>query len=211
MNQEIWGLRVHEGYKVLQVHQGNQDAGDGLAAMVLEGCQAKQGRRVTVVLMAWLGCLGKRDTGVILVPQVLREPQVKMGKGVMTEKLDLEVSLANLVPVVCLDQRDLRGHQDLRALLGWTDKPALRGLWVLKVSLDRQVNREVQALRVFLVLKVQSEPQEKKVPWENLAFLVCLEQTVPRAILAKKGLLVRRGARVQLVLRVQLGIPVHVE
>ncbi|KAL8174538.1 UNVERIFIED_CONTAM: hypothetical protein K2H54_048416 [Gekko kuhli] len=77
-SRETWGLRVHEVCKAPQAHPGNQDAG---------GTEAST---------AWLDCLGKRGIGVNPVLLVPQGPQVKMGRGVMMEKLAPEVSLGNL-------------------------------------------------------------------------------------------------------------------
>ncbi|KAL8174537.1 UNVERIFIED_CONTAM: hypothetical protein K2H54_048403 [Gekko kuhli] len=74
---------------------------------------------------------------------------------------------------------------------------------VHKVSPDLQGSREIQVLRVFLVLKARLVHQGKRVHWENPAFLACLEQMVLRATLAKKVPLGRRGVRVHLAPRAQ--------
>lgn len=115
MSQETWGLRVLEVCKAPQDHPENQDAGDELAVMEREECLGRQGPRATEVSMAWLDFLGRRAIGVNLVLQVPQGPQVKMERGVMTEKLAPEVSLGNLDPVVCWDPKGLRDPLDLQA------------------------------------------------------------------------------------------------
>lgn len=114
MNQETLGLRVHEALKAPQAHQENQAAGDVLAAMVPGECQGRQDQRVTEVLMGWLVCLVRRGTGVIQAHQVHQEHPETTGRGVMMEKLDLEVYLENLDPEVCWDQKGHRVPQDHR-------------------------------------------------------------------------------------------------
>lgn len=113
MSLETWGLRVPEACKAHLAQRGNLEDGVALGAMELEACRDKQAPRVTEVSMAWLGCQGRRATGVTLVLLALREPQEMMERGVTMEKSGPGVCPESPGRVVCLDQRGLLAPQDL--------------------------------------------------------------------------------------------------
>lgn len=88
-------------------------------------------------------------------------------------------------------------------------KQARKEMWVPRESLAPQDSRGTQAPRVFLVPKVLSALQEKRVPWVNRASQERPVLTDPRGTLAKKALRERREARVRLAPRAQLATQDH--
>lgn len=86
----IQGHRDLEVFRDQLVHQENQERGVVMELMVLEGCQERQGARVTEVLTASLVFLERRDIEENRVLQVLQDLQERMAQEVKMARWDRE-------------------------------------------------------------------------------------------------------------------------
>lgn len=156
-------------------------------------------------MMASRGCLGRRDTEVILVPRAFLGPLVRMERGETTERSGLGG---------CLGSRDLEVSLAPKALLGFLD-PRESEAWmaptVPKAAWDPRENQDLRDSRAPLGPRVSPGPRvplalmERRVLEGNQGCLACPAQMDPRVTRARKALPEPKETRVHLDLRVLWG------
>lgn len=148
------------------------------------------------------GYLGRRDTGVILVPRAFLDPLVRMesgetmgrlGLGDCLESWDLEVSLAPKAHLVFLDPRESEA---------WTVPTVPKEAWDLRESQGLLDNRALLEPRVSLGPRVPLALMERRVLKGNQDSLACLAQMDLRVTPGRKAPLEPKETRVHLDLRV---------
>lgn len=148
------------------------------------------------------GFLGRRDTGVILVPRAFLgllarmesgETMGRLGLGGCLESRDLEASLALKAHLVFLDLREFEA---------WMVPMVPKGAWDLRESQDLLDSRALLGLKVSPGPRVPLALMERRVLKENQGYLACLAQMDLRATLGRKVLLEPKEIRVHLDLRV---------
>lgn len=148
------------------------------------------------------GYLGRRDTGVILVPRAFLDPLVRMesgetmgrlGLGDCLESWDLEVSLAPKAHLVFLDPRESEA---------WTVPTVPKEAWDLRESQGLLDNRVLLEPRVSLGPRVPLALMERRVLKGNQDSLACLAQMDLRVTPGRKAPLEPKETRVHLDLRV---------
>lgn len=153
-------------------------------------------------MMASQGYLGRKDTGVILVPRAFLGPPARMeigetmgrlGLGGCLESRELEVSLAPKVHLGFLGPRESEA---------WMAPMVPKEAWDPRESQDLLDNRALLGPRVSLGPRVPSALMERRVLEGNQGFLACLAQMDPRVTRAKKVPLEPKETRVHLDLRV---------
>lgn len=148
------------------------------------------------------GSLGRRDTGVILVPRAFLDPLVRMESGEMMGRLglgdclenrDLEVSLALKAHLVFLGPRESEA---------WMVPMVPKGAWDPKESQDLLDNRALLEPRVSPGPRVPLGLMERRVLEGNQGSLACLAPMGLRVTLERKVLLEPKETRAHLDLRV---------
>lgn len=148
------------------------------------------------------GFLGRRDTGVILVPRAFLGPLARMESGEMMGRLGLGG---------CLESRDLEVFLALKAHLvfldpqeseAWMVPMVPKGAWDPRESQDLLDNRALLGPRVSPGLRVPLALMERRVLEGNRGSLACLAQMDSRVTPGRKVPLEPKETRVHLDLRV---------
>lgn len=174
--------------------------------MVPGECRENQEQRVTVDSMGCRVFQERKETGVRREHWVHPGLQEKMEKGEMTERLDPEDCLVNLVPEDSLAHEDLQAHQDNPVLLVWMGLRVQKGTWGLKESPVLLASRASQDHKVYPDLKVPSDLPELRVLRVKLVCPASRELMGLQATQAKRGRLVRKVRRDLPARKVRLAI-----